>query len=551
MRSNLNKIVLLSILLLAQLGVAATDTLNIGIGAEFENLNPLIGSQAATFYMLYLAHRPLVYLTPDLQWKPLIIKDIPTLQNKLLKRKGLGLEATIEILPQVQWGDGVPLTCADLAFALKVGKNNNVSIPERDKYDNISSITFEPSNPKKCTVNFIKAKFDYYANMPSPLPEHLEKSVYEKYSSKAEGYDQNSLYTKNPTNPGLYFGPYVISEVKLGSHVIFTPNPKYWGKKPHFSKIVIKLIPNTGTLEANLRSNSINMVASAAGFSLDQAALFEKKVKADGSPYQVIFADGVIYAHIDFNLDHPALSDVRVRKALAYGINKKEMISSLLEGKGTVADHFVTEKDPWYTDKVTKYEFSPRMANKLLDEAGWKKGADGIRVKDGKKLTFTIIAAAGVKLNDNIETYLQEQWKNLGAQLNIKNEPARVFFGDTVRDRKFDLALYSWVSNPDNSPRSVLHSSAIPTVANGKAGQNYTGYKSKEVDTLIDQLEAELDPKKRAEIGKRIIAIYANDLPVLPLYYRQTDTVIPAGMKNFHLSGHVYYETLNVEDWTF
>lgn len=550
MTLNLKKWVL-SLVFVGAGSHAATDSLNIGIGAEFETLNPVIMSQAASRYMLYLAHRPLIVLTPDMQWKPEIIKEFPTLANKLVKKKGESLEMTIEILPDVQWGDGVPVTCKDIEFSVKVGKNINVSIPDREKFENISSVAIDKANAKKCTITFAKAKFDYFANMPELLPAHLEGPVFDKFSGKQQGYDQNSLYVKNPTNPGLYFGPYVISEVKLGSHVIFTPNPKYIGTPAKFKKIVIKLIPNTGTLEANLRSNSINMIASAGGFSVDQAVAFEKKVKSENLPYQVVFEDGVIYAHVDFNLDNKILSDIKVRRALAHGLNKKEMIDSLLEGKGRVADHFVTEKDPWFTDKVQKYDFSTRTANKLLDEAGWKKGADGIRVKDGQKLSITIMAAGGVKLNDMIETYMQEQWRNIGVQLNIKNEPARVFFGETVRNRNFDMALYSWVSIPENSPRSVLHSKSIPSAANAKAGQNYTGYKNKEVDSLIDKLELELDAKKRAEIGKKLLSIYATDIPVLPLYYRANNTVIPAGMKNYRLSGHLFYETLNVEDWTF
>ncbi len=530
---------------------STTDTLNIGIGAEFENLNPMISSQAATKYMLYLAHRPLIVLTPDLEWKPQMIKEIPTLKNKLLKQKGSSLEMVIEILPEISWGDGIPVTCKDIDFSVRVGKNKNVSIPDREKFENISSVVADKANPKKCTITFAKAKFDYFANLPEILPEHLEGPVFAKFSGKAEGYDQNSLYTKSPTNPGLYNGPYYISEVKLGSHVIFSPNPKFGGKKPYFKKIVIKLVPNTSTLEANLRSNSINMVASAAGLSLDQAVVFDKKVKSENIPYQVVFEDGVIYAHIDFNLDNSILSDINVRKALSHGLNKKEMTDALLEGKGKIANHFVTDRDPWYTDKVPKYDYSPRTANKILEEAGWKKGLDGIRSKDGKKLSLTIMAAAGVKLNENIQTFIQDQWRNIGVQLSIKNEPARVFFGETVRDRKFDLALYSWVSIPDNSPRSVLHSKSIPTVANSKAGQNYTGFKNKQVDNLIDKLEVELDAKKRAEIGKELLNIYATELPVLPLYYRANNAVIPAGLKNYRLSGHLYYETLNVEDWTF
>lgn len=531
---------------------AAPAQLNVGISSEFENLNPLIGNQAATKYMLYLAYRPLVILTPDLQWKPVLIKEIPTLANKMVRKKGEGLEVDIEFIPNLRWGDKTPVTCADYDLAWKVGTNKNVSIPDRDRFENIANITWDKAKPTKCKIELKKAKYDYFTTFLDVLPSHLEAPIFEKHKGKSEGYDRNSLYTKQPSNPGLYLGPYVISEVKLGSHLIFSANPEFVGKQPAVKKIVFKLIPNTGTLEANLRSKNIDMIASAGGLSLDQSVEFEKKVKAENLPYQVVYEEGVIYAHIDLNMDaHPALKDVRVRKALSHGFNKKEVIDSLLEGKGTVAHHFVVKNDPWFTDDVARYDYSRRKANQLLEEAGWKMGPNGIRVKDGKPLSLTIVAAAGVKLIENIEAYLQEQYKAIGVQLVIKNEPPRVLFGDTINQRKFDMALYSWVSTPENSPRSVLHSASIPTEKNSWAGQNYTGYKSAEVDKWIDQLEMELDPKKRADLGKKIVKKYTEDVPVIPVYYRPNNTVIPAAMKNYRLSGHQYYETLSVENWTF
>lgn len=529
---------------------AAADTLNIGIGAEFETLNPMIASQAATKYMLYLATRPLIALAPDLQWRAQSIVTIPTLDNKLIKRVGEGLEISFEIQPQLQWGDGTPVTCKDVEFAWQVGRNKNVSVPSREPFENITAITWDAGAPKKCLVKMAKAKFDYYVNIPDPLPAHLEEPVYRKYEKQAEGYDRNTLYTKNPTNPGLYFGPYVISEVKFGSHVIFSPNPKWQGKKPHFQKIVFKLIPNNSTMEANLRSGNINMISSAAGLGVDQAVVFDRKVKSENLPYAVLFEDGVTYAHVDLNLDNPILADLKVRQALSMGFNKKEMIDSLLEGKGRPAIHFVTERDPWYTDKVAIHAASKRQAAKLLDEAGWKMGPSGYREKGGKRLTLTLMAAAGAKVNELIETYMQDKYKELGIELLVKNEPARVFFGETTPKRKFDMALYSWVSIPDSSPRSVLHSSSIPSAKNSWAGQNFTGYKNAEVDKLIDSLEQELDAKKRAEIGKKVLEFYAKDIPVIPMYYRATNAVVPKGMKNYRLSGHLYYETLAAEEWS-
>lgn len=534
----------------SHLSLAQNKILNIGISSEFENLNPLIASQAATTYLLNMAHRPLVYLTAEMQWKPLLIKEIPTLQNKLAKKVGSGLEINFELLENLQWGDGKPVICQDIEFSWTVGKNINVSIGNREPYENIKSVSADKANPKKCKVEFVKAKFDYFYNVPHPLPSHLEKPIFEKYNKKSQGYDQNSLYTKQPTNPGLYFGPYVVSEVKLGSHVMFTPNPLYKGKKPFFEKIVVKLIPNNGVLEANLRSGNIDMIASASGLSIDQAVAFSSKVKSENLPYKVVFADGVIYAHIDFNLDSPGVSDVKVRRAMVHGLNRQEMIKALLEGQGQIAHHFVTQKDPWFTDDAPKYEFSRRKAAKLLDEAGWKMGPDGIRVKNGKKLSLVIMSVAGYKLTDLIQAYFMEEMKSIGVEIRIKNEPARVFFGDTVNKRTFDLALYSWVSIPENSPRGTLHSTMIPSSKNSYAGQNYPGYKSKEVDELIDQLEVELDSVKRANIGKKIVKKYAEDLPVFPVYYRPNNTVVPKDMKGFNLSGHVFPETLHVEDWT-
>lgn len=457
---------------------ANKEILNIGISSEFENLNPLIGTQAATNYMLYMAHRPLVYLTPDMKWKALIIKEIPTLQNKMVKPKGTGLEVTFELLSDANWGDGKPLICKDLELSWKVGRNTNVSIANREAYENIKSLTIDPKNPKKCTLEFVKAKFDYFNNFPSPLPAHLEGPIFEKHSNKSEGYDQNSLYTKQPNNPGLYYGPYVISEVKLGSHIMFTPNPQFKGKKPFFKKIVVKLIPNNGVLEANLRSGNIDMIASSSGLGIDQAVTFANKVKSEKLPYHVIFEDGVIYAHIDFNLDHPALSDLKVRQAIITGFNRKAMIDSLLEGKGQIAHHFVTQTDPWFTDSAIRYDFSRRKATKLLEEAGWKLGPDGIRVKNGKKLSLLLMGASGAKLNELIQAYFQEEMKAIGVEIKLKNEPPRVFFGESVNRRKFDLGMYSWVSIPENSPRSTLHSKSIPTEKNSYAGQNYPGYKS-------------------------------------------------------------------------
>lgn len=526
------------------------DTLNIAMNSEFETLNPLISTTAATKYMLYLAYRPVVVLDLDSNWKPMTLKAIPTLENKLAKIKGEGLEVNIEFLENFSWGDGTPVTCKDLEFTWTVGKNINVSNANRDPYENITSITWDAKTPKKCKITMAKKKFNYFYDLPDPLPSHIEGPIYEKFKDKAEGYDQNTAYTKDPANPGLYNGPFRISEVKLGSHVIFVQNEKWQGKKPFFKKVIFKLLPNNATHIANLKSGNVDMISTAAGIGLDQSVAFEKEIKEQNLPFTTHYAEGQVYAHIDFNLDHPILSDLKVRKALAMAVNTKEAIDSLMAGKAKPATQFVTDKDPWYNSKAAVYKYDPKAAAQLLDQAGWKMGPKGIRQKDGKDLSITISAGAGVKLVEMFETFMQDQYKRIGVQLLIKNEPGRVLFGETLPKRKFELGLYSWVSVPESSPRSTLHSSKIPSAANSWGGQNQPGWKNPEVDKLIDQLEGELNTKKRAEIGKKIVKLYTDELPVMPLYYRMTNSVTPKDMKGYRVSGHLFYETLYAENWS-
>ncbi|MFN8944965.1 MAG: hypothetical protein ACK5WZ_10125, partial [Pseudobdellovibrionaceae bacterium] len=133
--------VLLIVFLSFQTFASKDAELSIAVGSEFENLNPMIASQAVTNFMLYLAHRPLIVLDLDLKWKPLLIKEIPTIENKMLKREGKSITLNIQFIDGLKWGDGVPVTCKDLELGWQVGLNKNVSVPNREPYENITSIT--------------------------------------------------------------------------------------------------------------------------------------------------------------------------------------------------------------------------------------------------------------------------------------------------------------------------------------------------------------------------------------------------------------------------
>lgn len=534
--------------------------LKIGISQEFENLNPLIMTMSATVYIYNMVGRALVTMDANSKWVPQLAKEIPSMEKGTAKLVDFGgknkLVATWVIKDSAKWGDGKPVTCEDFAFARNVAASPTVSIGEKETFTQVEKIEWDAKTPKKCTFTYDKARWDFYSlGRFFPLPKHLEEPIFAKHGSKKEGYEKNSLYVKNATNPGLYNGPYIISEVKLGDHVTLVPNPQWTEEKPKIQKIIVKLIPNTGTLEANLRSGQIDMIGTMGVLALDQAISFEKKVKSEGLPFNVIYTPSVTYEHIDVNLDNPILKDPRIRQALVFAANREEMVKALFEGKQEVADHFISPKDPWYTNdpKLIKvYRYSRREATRLLEEAGWKMGADGYRTKNGKKLSFTFMTTAGNKTRELVQVYLQEQWKQIGVEVTIKNEPARVYFSETTKKRKYDsLAMYAWVSSPENNPKSNLTTKNIPNEKNGWSGQNYPGWSNKEVDQACENLDVEFNANKRRELAIKISKAYSEEVPVIPLFYRSDVSVIPPTLKNYVPTGHQYAETGFVESWTF
>ena len=161
------------------------------------------------------------------------------------------------------------------------------------------------------------------------------------------------------------------------------------------------------------------------------------------------------------------------------------------------------------------------------------------------------MTTAGDRTRELVQQVLQSQWKRAGIDVRIRNQPARVFFGDTVSRRRFSaMAMFAWISAPESVPRTTLHSNEIPTMANGWAGQNYGGFRNAEVDALIDAIEVELDESKRRELWRKLQAIYAEELPALPLFFRANPFVLPRWLKGLVPTGHQYPTTLWAEDWS-
>ena len=168
----------------------------------------------------------------------------------------------------------------------------------------------------------------------------------------------------------------------------------------------------------------------------------------------------------------------------------------------------------------------------------------------GQTLSLELMTTAGNRTRELVEQVLQSQWRKIGVDVRLKNEPARVLFGQTLPHRRFDMAMYAWISAPESVPRSTLHSDEIPGEANGFAGQNTPGFRNGEADRLIDALEIELDPEKRQEMWAELQRLYATELPSLPLYFRSDSFILPKWLKGLRPTGNQSPSTLWITEWS-
>ena len=527
------------------------DTLSIGITQFPSTFNPMIDPMLAKSYILAMVRRPFVAF--DQKWKLVcfLCETLPTVENggaevvtfedgKLKGKKGIRI--TWRIRQGAKWGDGTPVTVKDVIFAWKIGRHPESGVANREPF--IRTIDIKAIDDRTFVQTLDKLRFDYNQLVPDPMPVHLELANFKN----PKQYKRRTAYDRDPTNPGLYFGPYRISEIVSGSHVVLVPNKTWWGRKPYFNRIVVRVISNTAALEANMRAGGIDYAAGELGLSPDQAAGLRLRV---GDRYTYQFKAGLIYEHIDFNLDNPILKDRRVRRALAYGMDRKLMSEKLFRGLQPVANTNISPLDQISSKDVKIYPFDPKKAGALLDAAGWKRRADGWRYNaKGEKLTLSLMTTAGNRVRELVSEILQAYWRRIGVDIRLKAQPARIYFGRTVRQRKFPaMAMYAWISAPEAIPRSTLHSKSIPTAKNNWAGQNYPGFHNAEMDGLIEKLEVTLALKDRLPIWRRIQQLYAEELPVLPLYFRANAFVVPRWLKGIRPTGHLNSSTLWVEEW--
>ncbi len=532
---------------------APKDTLVIGMSQYPPSLHPGIEPTVAKVYAMRFGYRPIATYNDDMKMQCFICTELPSIGNGRAKvvdlgggKKGMTVKFTLH--PQAKWGDGVAITSKDVAFSWAVGSKPESGFAGGDFFRRVTKV--EVLDPKNFVLHLNKPVYNYAdLNDLALMPAHLEEPVVKGLKNPAD-YGKNTGFNREPTQAGLWNGPYRLTQIQSGAFLVFEPNPHWWGPKPHFKRITVKTVENTATLEANLRSGDVDFIAGVLGLSVDQGLAMAKE-PASQQKYDFAFPPGLLYEYIILNNANPVLADKRVRHALLLGIDRETLVKQLVDGKFPVAHSWVSPLEPGFDTNVTKYPFDPSRAKSLLDQAGFKPGPGGVRVNaQGQRLSLEYMTTAGNKLRELIQQVLQNQWKQIGVEVAIKNVPARTYFGETLKKHQFTgLAQLALSSTPESPPTAVLSTSGIPTATNNYGGQNYAHFSHPAMDKLIEEIQRELDPAKRKPLWFEMQKIFTEELPVLPLYFRTDVYVVPKWLTGVIRPGKLPAGPYAVEEW--
>ena len=526
------------------------DSLVLGMAQFPPDMHPYITTTSIKDTVLLAVNRPMTGYARDGSVICVLCTELPSLANggaRLVKRDDGtdGMEVTYTLKPDLFWGDGVPVTARDVVFSFEVSRLfNPPQVIEKA----------EALDDRRVRFTLNKTVYDYprIANSfatTSIISEHIEGPIL-KASKGPLDYGQKSTFNRRPEEPGLWLGPYRVAQFRPNEQIVLLPNPYWKGKPVGFKKITMRLIENTAALQANLLSGDVDTVATGnLGLTLDQIVAL---TKTQSSRFDFDFLPSVAsYEHLAVQLDNKLLADRRVRQAMLMAIDRKTIVARLFDNRFEVAQSFKHPTQFGWDPATKTWPFDPQAARGLLAAAGYKPGPDGILISPaGDKFSIDLVSTAGNRTRELVEQVIQTEMKAVGIDIVIKNEPARVMFGETLRKRSFTgLVLFQTDMPLDYVPLIYFESAYIPSAANSYSGLDYMGFHNDAMDRSIAAARAELDADRRRALWKPILDLYAEELPELPLYFPATALITPKWMTGLVNPARTGIFTIWIEDW--
>lgn len=404
-----------------------------------------------------------------------------------------GLQITFHLKKGVLWQDCIEFTADDVLFTYNTVINPKIPTPYSSNFGPVKDVKVID----KYTVSVA------YKEPFAPALESWGMGILPKHL--LDGKDiTNEYYSRNPMGTG----PYKLKEWVTGQKIVLESFDRYFEGKPNIDKFVVRVIPDNATMFLELKFGGIDFMGlTPPQFKLQANTEFFNKY------FHKFRYPAFGYTYLGYNLLDPRFSDKRVRQALTYAINKRDIIAGVLLGYGTPCTGPFPPESWAYNTNVKDSEYNPEKSRQLLEEAGWKMGNNGLLMKDGMPFEFSVLVSQGNDARLKIAQIMKENLKKIGIKMNIKVLEWQAMLHEFIDKKRFEAVILGWALSRDPDIYDIWHSSKT------KEGEfNFISYKNEEVDRLLLDGRRTFDFEKRKKIYHRIHEILADEQPCTFLY---------------------------------
>jgi peptide/nickel transport system substrate-binding protein len=505
-------LMVLSVALAAGLGgppaaEAAGKDFVIGYLGDATSLNPVIATDGQSYIAEWPIFDSLVELDEKLGVKPLLAESWDVSKD--------GLTYTFKLKKAVKWHDGKPFTARDVAFTFYSVLDPKVTTPHRGYFDALVGFPelTNKDNPKKPeelaqkpievvddhTIRF-RLRYPYgafLAVLVNPragiVPEHVLR-----------GQDLNTAeFNRKPIGTG----PFKFVEWRRGERIVLEANPDYHAGRPALDRLIYRVIPDAVVLLQELRAGGVDFI--------ERPPLTEVGRLKQTPGFKVITADNTLYTYFGFRQDLAPFDDLNVRRALYHAIDVPAIVREVLQGYGAVATGQFAPSSWAFDPSVKPYPYDPNRAKALFAEAGWKPGPDGVLMKDGKRLSFSLRHDQADQTVKDTAIIVQEFLKKVGVEARIEPLDWPTFVKKLFAS-DFEGIVVGWTNfhDPDPFAYSIWHSSQWKA-------RNFAHYKNPRADAALDAARRTGDQGERKKHYAEFSKILMEDAPYVFLYYQQ------------------------------